>query len=110
MIRISRVYGTYDFPADLMLCAAMNPCPCGHYPDMNRCRCTPAQVMQYLGRISQPLLDRLDLCAEVSPVDFEGLSSGRKGESTQTIRERVICAQDIQRERYKIEGIQLTEN
>lgn len=79
MIRISRVYGTYDFPADFMLCAAMNPCPCGHYPDMNRCRCTPAQVMQYLGRISQPLLDRLDLCAEVSPVDFEGLSSGRKG-------------------------------
>ena len=59
-----------------------------------------------MGRISQPLLDRLDLCAEVSPVDFEGLSSGRKGESTQTIRERVICAQDIQRERYKIEGIQ----
>ena len=106
VIRISRVYGTYDFPADFMLCAAMNPCPCGHYPDMNRCRCTPAQVMQYLGRISQPLLDRLDLCAEVSPVDFEGLSSGRKGESTQTIRERVICAQDIQRERYKIEGIQ----
>ena len=83
MIRISRVYGTYDFPADFMLCAAMNPCPCGHYPDMNRCRCTPAQVMQYLGRISQPLLDRLDLCAEVSPVDFEGLSQWTKrGEYT----------------------------
>lgn len=106
VIRISRVYGTYDFPADFMLCAAMNPCPCGYYPDMNRCRCTPPQVMQYLGKISQPLLDRLDLCADVAPVDFEGLSSGRKGESTKLIRERVICAQKIQRERYKIEGIQ----
>ena len=74
VIRISRVYGTYDFPADFILCAAMNPCPCGHYPDMNRCHCTPAQVSQYLGRISQPLLDRLDLCADVTPVSFEGLS------------------------------------
>ena len=106
VIRISRVYGTYDFPADFMLCAAMNPCPCGHYPDMNRCHCTPPQVMQYLGKISQPLLDRLDLCADVSPVDFDGLSSGKIGESTETIRQRVICAQNIQRERYKIEGIQ----
>lgn len=89
-----------------MLCAAMNPCPCGHYPDMNRCHCTPPQVMQYLGKISQPLLDRLDLCADVSPVDFDGLSSGKIGENTETIRQRVICAQNIQRERYKIEGIQ----
>ena len=85
---------------------AMNPCPCGYYPDMNRCRCTPPQVMRYMGKISQPLLDRLDLCAEVSPVDFEGLSNGHAGESTEKIRQRVICAQDIQRERYKIEGIQ----
>lgn len=106
VIRISRVYGTYDFPADFMLCAAMNPCPCGHYPDMNRCRCTPAQVMQYLGKISQPLLDRLDLCAEVAPVNFEGLSSMRSGESTDTIRKRVNCAQQIQRARYCKEEIQ----
>lgn len=106
VIRIARVYGTYVFPADFMLCAAMNPCPCGHYPDMNKCRCTPAQVTQYLGKISQPMLDRLDLCADVSPVDFEGLCSSKKGESTDTIRKRVICAQKIQKERYRAEGIQ----
>ena len=106
VIRISRVYGTYDFPADFILCAAMNSCPCGYYPDMNRCRCTPAQVSQYLGRISQPLLDRLDLCADVTPVDFEGMSSGRPGESTKVIRERVIRVQEIQKIRYQKEGIQ----
>lgn len=106
VIRIARVYGTYEFPADFILCAAMNPCPCGHYPDMNRCRCTPAQVSQYQGRISQPLLDRLDLCADVTPVDFEGLSSRRIGESTDTIRERVTKVQELQRERYKNEEIQ----
>lgn len=106
VIRIARVYGTYEFPADFILCAAMNPCPCGHYPDMNRCRCTPAQVSQYLGRISQPLLDRLDLCADVTPVDFEGLSSRKIGESTDTIRERVTKVQELQRIRYKGEGIQ----
>ncbi len=106
VIRISRVYGTYDFPADFILCAAMNPCPCGYYPDMNRCRCTPAQVSQYLGRISQPLLDRLDLCADVTPVDFEGLSSIKMGEATEKIRERVSAVQEIQRLRYQGEGIQ----
>ena len=68
VIRISRVYGTYDFPADFILCAAMNPCPCGHYPDMNRCHCTPAQVSQYLGRISQPLLDSQRKPAPPEPV------------------------------------------
>jgi len=106
VIRISRVYGTYDFPADFILCAAMNPCPCGHYPDMNRCHCTPAQVSQYLGRISQPLLDRLDLCADVTPVSFERLSSSRIGESTNKIQERVTRVQEIQRSRYRNEGIQ----
>ena len=106
VIHISRVSGTYDFPADFILCAAMNPCPCGQYPDMNLCRCTPLQVSQYLGRISQPLLDRLDLCAEVSPVSYEGLSSVSRGENTETIRARVESVQQIQKERYKEEKIQ----
>ena len=106
VIHISRVSGTYDFPADFILCAAMNPCPCGQYPNMNLCRCTPLQVSQYLGRISQPLLDRLDLCAEVSPVSYEGLSSGSGGENTETIRARVERVQQIQKERYKEEKIQ----
>ena len=106
VIHISRVYGTYDFPAHFMLCAAMNPCPCGYYPDMNRCRCTPAQVGQYLGKLSQPLLDRLDLCADVSPVDFDGMSNGKIGENTKQIRMRVEAAQQIQKERFKDEKIQ----
>ena len=106
VIRIARVYGTYEFPADFILCAAMNPCPCGHYPDMNRCHCTPAQVSQYLGRISQPLLDRLDLCADVTPVSFAGLSSRQIGESTDVIRMRVAKVQELQRKRYAGEGIQ----
>ena len=106
VIHISRVYGTYDFPAHFMLCAAMNPCPCGYYPDMNRCRCTPAQVGQYLGKLSQPLLDRLDLCADVSPVDFDGMSNGKIGENTKQVRMRVEAAQQIQRERFKDEKIQ----
>lgn len=106
VIHISRVSGTYDFPADFILCAAMNPCPCGQYPNMNLCRCTPLQVSQYLGRISQPLLDRLDLCAEVSPVSYEGLSSVSRGENTETIRARVESVQQIQKERYKEEKIQ----
>lgn len=106
VIHISRVSGTYDFPADFILCAAMNPCPCGQYPNMNLCRYTPLQVSQYLGRISQPLLDRLDLCAEVSPVSYEGLSSVSRGENTETIRARVERVQQIQKERYKEEKIQ----
>ena len=73
---------------------------------MNRCRCTPAQVGQYLGKLSQPLLDRLDLCADVSPVDFDGMSNGKIGENTKQIRMRVEAAQQIQRERFKDEKIQ----
>lgn len=106
VIHISRVYGNYDFPAHFILCAAMNPCPCGHYPDMNLCRCTPSQVNKYLGKISQPLLDRLDLCAEAEAVDFEKISSGVRGESTRDIRKRVEKVQEIQRERYRAEKIQ----
>ena len=105
-IMVSRARYSVEYPANFTLVAAMNPCPCGHYPDMNRCHCTPAQVSQYLGRISQPLLDRLDLCADVTPVSFEGLSSSRIGESTNKIQERVTRVQEIQRSRYRNEGIQ----
>lgn len=104
-IRLSRVHGTYEFPASFILCAAMNPCPCGHYPDMNRCRCTPGEVAHYLGKISQPLLDRMDLCAEVSPVDFRQLSAGKPGESSAGIRKRVKRTREIQSERYAGEKI-----
>lgn len=100
-IRISRVYGTYEFPANFILCAAMNPCPCGHYPDMNLCRCTAGQVVHYLGKISQPLLDRIDLCADVPSVSFEQLNGTGSGESSEEIRRRVERVQKIQQERYR---------
>ena len=69
-IQLSGQVGTYVFPAGFILVAAMNPCPCGYYPDMNKCRCTPGEVSHYLHKLSQPLLERIDLCADVPPVDF----------------------------------------
>ena len=63
-IQLSRTCGNYSFPADFMLVAAMNHLPCGCYPDMERCTCTPAQIQAYIGRVSQAFLDRIDLCAE----------------------------------------------
>lgn len=104
VIRISRVSGTYIFPADFILCAAMNPCPCGYYPDMNKCRCTSGQVMGYLNKLSQPLLDRLDLCADAEQVSFSSLN-GKEGECSAVIRERVEKVHRIQQERYKKEKI-----
>lgn len=106
VIQISRVSGTYEFPADFILCAAMNPCPCGHYPDMNRCRCTSGQISAYLNKISQPLLDRLDLCAEAEAVDFMQMTSQKEGETSSVIRKRVEQVHSIQRRRYRNEKIQ----
>lgn len=105
-IRISRVYGTYVFPADFILCAAMNPCPCGYYPDMNHCRCTAGEVSHYLGKVSQPILDRMDLCADVTPVEYSDLHGGQKGESSENIRKRVEKVREIQRKRFKNESFQ----
>ena len=105
VIQISRVSGTYLFPADFMLCAAMNPCPCGYYPDMNRCTCTAGEVAHYMGKISRPLLDRIDICTEVPPVSFQELKKAVPGESSARIRERVRNVQKIQEERYRGENI-----
>lgn len=104
-ILLSRVSGSFSFPASFMLVAAMNPCPCGYYPDMNQCRCTKVAVDRYLGRISQPLLDRIDLCAEVSPVTFSQMSKKGKEEGSKAIRERVEKARRIQDLRYQKESI-----
>lgn len=99
-ICISRTAGTFVFPADFMLVAAMNPCACGYYPDRNRCNCAQTDVLRYLGKLSQPLLDRIDICAHVSPVRFFDLQQEGKEESTTEIRRRVEQAHAIQRERY----------
>lgn len=106
VIQISRVFGTYAFPANFILCAAMNPCPCGYYPDMNQCHCSAGEVAHYMGKISQPLLDRIDLCTEVSPVSYGELHHGKEEESSEQIRRRVCAVQKIQEERYREEKIQ----
>lgn len=95
--------GTYTFPASFMLAAAMNPCPCGFYPDMNRCRCTPGEITHYLGKISQPLLERIDICTEVPSVSFSKMKKRTPGEPSAKIRERVKTVQEIQRKRYQKE-------
>ena len=102
-IHLSRAAGTYIFPASFMLAAAMNPCPCGFYPDMNRCRCTSGEIAHYLGKISQPLLERIDICTEVPAVSFSKMKKKIPGESSAQIRKRVEAVQEIQRERYKEE-------
>lgn len=104
-IRISRMYGTYRFPADFMLVGAMNPCPCGNYPDMSKCRCTPSQIQMYLGRISRPFLDRIDLCVEAPRIGFKNLTESARRECSADIRDRVIRVREIQKERYKGKNI-----
>jgi magnesium chelatase family protein len=101
-ITISRAKYHVDYPAGFMLVASMNPCPCGYYNHPTKeCTCLPGQVSKYLGRISGPLLDRIDIQVEIMPVPFDELSSQEKGESSAAIRGRVIKARAIQTERYR---------
>ncbi len=104
-IRIARTYGNYVFPSDFMLVAAMNPCPCGCYPDLEKCTCTPAQIQMYLNRISRPFLDRIDLCVEAPRIRYEELTEEKKSESSEVIRKRVYQVREIQKERYRGTGI-----
>ncbi len=89
---------SYEFPADFMVVAAMNPCRCGFYPDRNLCHCTDKEVRTYLGRISRPLLDRMDICTEVGKVSYRELGGG--GEPSASIRRRVEQTVAIQKQRY----------
>ena len=100
-VTISRAAGSMTFPAEFMLVAAMNPCPCGYFGDPKReCRCSPAQVERYRDKISGPLLDRIDLHVEVPSVEFKQLSSAQPGEPSAAIRERVIAARQVQAGRF----------
>jgi magnesium chelatase family protein len=100
-VNISRARMSIDFPASFMLLASMNPCPCGFYNHPERsCSCPPGAVQKYLNRISGPLLDRIDLHVEVTPVGFNELSSLDPGETSAVIRERVIMARKKQYERF----------
>nr|WP_084002623.1 YifB family Mg chelatase-like AAA ATPase [Dorea sp. D27] len=104
-IRITRKHGSYVFPADFILVAALNPCPCGNYPDLERCTCTPGQIQHYLAKISQPFLDRIDICVEAPRVDYRSLKVEYGSESSQTIRERVCRARERQKIRYQTLGL-----
>ena len=100
-ISISRARYAVDYPAGIMLVASMNPCPCGYYNHPTReCTCPPGAVSKYLSRISGPLLDRIDIQVEILPVPFEKLSSMADGESSASIRERVVRAREVQARRY----------
>jgi magnesium chelatase family protein len=106
-VTISRAKVALDFPASFMLIASMNPCPCGFYNHPEKeCTCPPGAVQKYLNKISGPLLDRIDLHVEVTPVPFSELSKKEDTGDSATIRERVIVARELQAERYKnFEGI-----
>ncbi|QEM13238.1 YifB family Mg chelatase-like AAA ATPase [Mucilaginibacter rubeus] len=100
-VTISRAKFTVDYPSSFMLVASMNPCPCGYYNHPEKeCICPPGMVQKYLSKISGPLLDRIDLHVEVTPVNFSELSSDRAAEKSELIRERVIRAREIQVERF----------
>ena len=98
-IQITRTRGTYRFPADFLLVAASNPCPCGLYPS-KECKCTQKEIHQYLGKISTPLLSRIDLCVEAPKVTYQQLNQSKKEERTEKIRERILKVRKIQKIRY----------
>lgn len=106
-VTISRAKMAIDFPSNFMLVASMNPCPCGYFNHpAKECTCPAGTVQKYLNKISGPLLDRIDLHVEVTPVDFNKLSEVKMGETSEQIRTRVIKARDIQTKRYKdFEGL-----
>ena len=101
VVQISRVDGTDIFPANFMLVAAMNPCKCGYYPDMNKCHCSTRDIYRYINKISMPFVDRMDVCVEAPRVAFEELTGTKDGESSEKMREEVVCAHQIQTERYQ---------
>ena len=99
---VSRVNGSFTYPANFMFAASMNPCPCGYYGSKEKdCTCSATAISKYMGKISGPLLDRIDICIEVSPVKYQKLNSDEKIETSEEIKKRVDKARKIQLERYK---------
>ena len=101
-ITISRAKYTVEYPCSFMFVASMNPCPCGYYNDpTHKCVCTPGQIQRYLNKISGPLLDRIDIQIEITPVPFKDISQSAPGESSESIRRRVVNARLMQEQRFK---------
>ena len=100
-VQIARSHGTYTYPAEFLLICAMNPCPCGYFPDRNRCSCTEPDIRRYLSRISGPLLDRIDIMTEVGEVGLKELRTKQSGENSSHMRMRVLSARERQEYRYR---------
>jgi magnesium chelatase family protein len=101
IVIISRAQGSVTFPANFMLLAAMNPCPCGYFGDpVKECTCSPSTISRYQKRISGPLLDRIDMFVQVPRIEYEKLADDHKGEPSETVRARVEESRDIQRKRF----------
>lgn len=102
---ISRLQGSYTFPCEFMLVAAMNPCPCGFYPDLSKCHCTKPQIERYLKKMSHPMLDRMDMNISVKKMDYDALYAEKEEETSEVVRNRVVEAQNIQRRRLGRFGV-----
>lgn len=101
VVTISRVNATLTYPANFMFVSSMNPCPCGYYGSKDKeCTCTPQMISKYMGRISGPLLDRIDICVEVNPVEYRKLDSEERIETSEEIKKRVDRARKVQQKRY----------
>ncbi len=100
-IHLSRLDASITYPADFILVASMNPCPCGYYPDRNRCTCSPTAIQNYSNRVSQALLDRIDLCVETSELSYSEIQRDQPEESSEKIRKRIERVHQMQRERYR---------
>lgn len=109
-ITLTRSCGNFVYPARFLLLGAMNPCPCGFYPDRNRCRCTEREIRRYQARVSGPVLDRIDLCTETQRVEFAELirAGKQEREGSRAVLQRVMAARERQRERF--EGTELLFN
>ena len=104
-VQIARSSGTFTYPASCLIVGAMNPCPCGYYPDRNKCRCSEQEIDRYLRRISGPVLDRMDIVTETKRVDIAKLGGDRAGEKSAGMRERVLKARDMQVKRFQGTGL-----
>ena len=103
-ISLATAGGQIVYPANFLLLAAMTPCKCGYYPDMQKCRCTESEQKRYFGKISQPLIDRIDICVEASPLSYAELRGNGNNESSAEIRARVIACHKRQRVRFAKEA------
>ena len=100
-VNISRIRNSISYPSDFLMISAMNPCPCGYFGSEKECRCKRYEIDRYLGKLSGPLLDRIDIFVEVESMGFEDISSSESGESSEAIKYRVQRAREIQRKRFK---------